>query len=87
MPKQNLSQLRADVLDRDQGCIWPADHDGPLELVHLRHRGMGGTTTHNNERDCVIMCRFHHAIYDGRTVGATARSEWAQLFRHLAGIV
>ena len=89
MPKstpKELAALREEVFARDGQCIWPNCTDGPLEMAHLHHRGMGGSTQHDNPHDCETLCRFHHSIYDGRIVGATARTEWAALFRSLAGI-
>ena len=92
MPKAKpgeLAALREEVLTRDEDCVWPTcdrPWNMPLELAHLHHRGMGGSTEANTAANCVMMCQFHHSIYDGRIVGASARSEWASLFQHLAGI-
>jgi len=93
MPKSSFAELKAlrrQVFERDGGCVWPVYHEGsfdnPLELVHLRHRGMGGSVEANTPENCVCMCRFHHSVYDGRIVGVTARAEWARLFRTLAGL-
>lgn len=90
MPKAKpgeLAALREEVFARDGGCVWPGDdHEGAAQLAHLHHRGMGGRTVVNTPELCITLCRFHHDIYDGRIVGATARSEWAGLFRYLAGV-
>lgn len=84
--REELAALREEVFARDGRCVWPGCADGPLQLVHLHHRGMGGQTSVNIPEECVTMCRTHHDIYDGRIVGSYAREEWAALFRYLAGI-
>jgi len=68
----SLSGLRADVFERDQGCVWPECRlpisiVNPLELAHLEPRGMGGRPSTNTPENTVIMCRFHHSLLDGRT--------------------
>lgn len=65
----NLSELREQALERDGGCVWPSPlHEGPLELMHLTHRGMGGDDSVNTLDQVAIGCRFHHDILDGRSV-------------------
>ena len=88
--REDLSELRAEVESRDGRCVWPTCSQdrfmNPLELAHLHHRGMGGSRVVNIAENCVMMCRFHHSVFDGRIVGATARAEWGRLFAHLAGL-
>lgn len=80
-------ELRAIVLDRDGECVWPSTHhEGPLQLAHLTHRGMGGSKSRNTEDNAVIMCRLHHNCLDGRTGLGTLRYELNELLRHIAGI-
>lgn len=87
MAKPDLSSLRANVLERDGGCVWPVDHhEGKLELAHLSHRGMGGSTSRNTEENCVTLCTLHHNCLDGRTGLGTLRYELNELLRHIANI-
>ena len=67
----SLHQLKADVLERDGGCVWPGcDYEitgtNPLQLAHLTHRGMGGSKHRNTEDNCVTLCRKDHDVFDGR---------------------
>ena len=67
--RADLSVLRAQALERDGGCVWPSRfHEGPLELMHLTHRGMGGDEKVNRLDQVAIGCRAHHDILDGRSV-------------------
>lgn len=76
-----LSDLRAEVLERDGGCIWPGceHHTEPLQLAHLTHRGMGGSKSRNTPDNCVTLCRIHHDCLDGRTGLGTLRYELNQM--------
>lgn len=82
-----LSVLRADVLERDGGCVWPGcDTTDPLQLAHLTHRGMGGSKTRNTEANTVILCRLHHDCLDGRTGLGILRFELNRMLQHAARI-
>lgn len=63
------------------GCDMPVDSANPLELVHLKHRGMGGSKTANTPENCRCMCRHHHNCLDGRTGLGTLRWELNQLLK------
>lgn len=91
MPKAKtgeLSELRSQALERDQTCRWPAcDHKtepfvNPLEMAHLTHRGMGGSTDVNTLSEVVILCKAHHDILDGRQGMSKLRSELVRMLRH-----
>ncbi len=94
MPKAkrgDLAALRAQALERDQGCRWPAcdrviDYANPLEMAHLRHRGMGGSIEVNTLDEVVMLCRIHHDCLDGRTGLGTLRYELAEMLKHVAHI-
>ena len=59
--------LRAQALERDQGCVWPDDfHDGPLEMAHLEPSGMGGRGSVDVLANVRTLCRRHHGLLDGR---------------------
>jgi len=83
----DLRSLRANVFERDGGCVWPGcDQDSPLVLAHLTHRGMGGSKERNNEDNAVCLCTVHHDCLDGRTGLGTLRYELNQMLKHVAGI-
>lgn len=83
----SLSQLRADVLERDGGCVWPGCNSGlPLQLAHLTHRGMGGAPERNTMSNCVALCTRHHDCLDGRTGLGTLRFELNEMLKHAAHI-
>ena len=82
-----LSDLRAVVLERDRGCVWPACESGErLQLAHLKHRGMGGSKTRNTEDNCVMLCELHHNCLDGRTGLGILRLELSEMLKHVANI-
>ncbi len=64
----DLLELRDDALTRaNYRCEFPGCREpGPLEMAHLRHRGMGGSKTANTLENVAILCRWHHAVFDGR---------------------
>lgn len=72
----NLSELRAQALERDGGCVWPGcgvRNPDWLQLAHLIHRGMGSLKSVNTLENTVMLCAGpdtldHHGILDGRTV-------------------
>lgn len=81
-----LRQLRADVFERDGGCVWPGcDYEtsgtNPLQLAHLTHRGMGGSKTRNTPENCVTLCAIHHDILDGRQGIGKSRYELVSMLR------
>jgi hypothetical protein len=89
MPKssrEDMAALRAQALERDQGCRWPScdrvtNYNNPLEMAHLRHRGMGGSTEVNTLDEVVMLCRIHHNCLDGRTGLGTLRWELGEMLR------
>lgn len=89
MPRENLSALRAYCLEvAGNRCQWPAceyeiNEFNPLELVHLRHRGMGGSKSANTPANCRIFCRYHHDALDGRTDLGNLRLELNRLLEHV----
>ena len=84
----DLSELRAQALERDGGCRWPGctltidDFANRLEMAHLVHRGMGGNPGVNQLSEVVMLCRTHHDCLDGRTGLGTLRYELATMLRH-----
>jgi len=75
-------------MERDGGCVWPGcDREitsmNPLQLAHLKHRGMGGSKTRNTEENCVILCADHHDCLDGRTGLGTLRYELNEMLRYV----
>lgn len=85
------SELRPIVLERDGGCVWPGcsieiDQWNPLEMAHLTHRGIGGSEAANREDNCVMLCRLHHTVFDGRQGQGKARTEIASMLRAVVGI-
>lgn len=69
----NLSELRAEVFERDGGCVWPSctldTSNNPLQLAHLQHRGMGGSQSRNTADNL-----------------GTLRYELNAMLRHVAGL-
>lgn len=64
----NRSDLRAEALERDGGCVWPqCTGTEPLEMAHIRGIGMGGRPSADTLDNVAILCRFHHALLDGRS--------------------
>lgn len=57
-----------------------------LQLAHLTHRGMGGSSQRNTLDNVVILCRRHHDCLDGRTGLGTLRIELNQMLKHAARI-
>jgi len=91
MPKssrEDLEALRSEAYERDRGCRWPScdriiDHTNPLEMAHLHHRGMGGSTEANTLDNVVTLCRIHHDCLDGRTGLGTLRWELNEMLRYV----
>jgi hypothetical protein len=82
----SLSQLRAEVLERDGGCVWPGC-DTPqqnLQLAHLTHRGMGGSEAANTPANTVMLCLRHHDCLDGRTGLGILRVELNRMLRYVS---
>lgn len=69
-PSYRPADLRQIALEQTgHRCTWPGmDHEGPLEMAHLEHRGMGGSAAANRPDKVTILCRYHHGVLDGRTV-------------------
>jgi predicted restriction endonuclease len=92
MPKSSpieLADLREAAMVRDGWqCRWPGCYRvhsntlDPLEMAHLEHRGMGGSRERNTLDNVIILCRYHHALFDGRTHDGLHR-ELAALLRTL----
>ena len=58
-------ELRAQVLERDGGCVAPrlgaqASCDGPLTLDHVREQPMMGKRAPSDLDHLVTLCRWHH---------------------------
>lgn len=71
LKRPNLSNLREDALKRaNYKCEWANCNDGKwLELAHLVGIGMGGMNNKvsNDLNNVMMMCKYHHDMYDGRT--------------------
>lgn len=85
------SELRAYVLERDGGCVWPGctyevNGINPLQCAHLQHRGMGGSKERNRPDNAVTLCALHHRVFDGTDGSATTRWELASMLATAAGI-
>lgn len=96
MPKSSpaeLSDLRAAALERDQACRWPGcgfaiePFTNPLEMAHLTHRGMGGSTEVNTLDEVVMLCKAHHDCLDGRHGITKLRGELVRMLRHVNHIL
>jgi len=77
-----LQQLRELALDRANYCCeWPECYSKEwLELAHIVGIGMGGRNKKEkyDPDNVVILCKFHHDIYDGRTI-SMAKKEYRTL--------
>lgn len=85
------AELRPIVYERDGGCVWPGctlllTQGNPLEMAHLRHRGMGGSKTANTPDNAVMLCRWHHDVFDGRQGQGKTRVELALMLATVAGV-
>lgn len=86
------SEMRAEVFERDgYRCQWPGctlllTESNPLQLAHIRHRGMGGSESANTPGNGVALCAFHHDIFDGRQGQGKTRTEIAAMLRAVVGI-
>jgi hypothetical protein len=58
---------------------WP---EADYEMAHISHRGMGGSRKANTLDNVIILCRYHHSLFDGRTHEGLHR-ELAALLRTL----
>lgn len=85
--RAELVDLRNQVFLRDgytckwPGCTYELTPTNPLQLAHLKHRGMGGRTSVNTETDTLTLCRLHHDIFDGRSGVAKLRYELETMLR------
>lgn len=77
-----LQQIRELALDRaNHSCEWPKCYSKEwLELAHIIGIGMGGRNKKEKYdlENVVILCKFHHDIYDGRTI-SMAKKEYRTL--------
>lgn len=87
-----LSLLRLEALERDDySCRWPGcayeidEYANPLQLAHLTHRGMGGSSSRNTLDNVVMLCALHHNCLDGRTGLGTLRLELNAMLREVIG--
>lgn len=67
-------------------CQWPQCPHPELELqmAHLHHRGMGGSTAANTLDNCICLCKWHHDALDGRI--RFERSDWLRWVKQAVGI-
>ena len=83
--RPNLSSLRKKALKRAKYiCEGSNCNDGKwLEMAHLVGIGMGGKNNSkaNDINNEMIMCKFHHDMYDGRTIGK--KREYTELLIEL----
>lgn len=81
-----MSALRKLVFVRDGSrCRWPGcGTTDDLEMAHLVHRGMGGSREQNTVDNCLVLCSFHHDMFDGRIT--LKRWELARLLARAVGI-
>ncbi len=75
--------MREIALERASNrCEWPDcnNYNSKLEMAHIHGIGMGGNPTRKYDVNNVAMlCKLHHDIYDGRTVGSVASKERRRL--------
>ena len=75
--KINKSELREKALKRANfSCEWPeCDATKWLEMAHITGIGMGGMNRDisNNEGNVAIFCKYHHDIFDGKTISGQKR--------------
>ena len=66
-------------------CEWPAGcklRGFPLELAHIRAKGMGGGFRMDTPENLVMLCREHHRMFDQSIgQGASARAEMLEAAR------
>lgn len=69
-----LSELRQQHIERFgeycqwPGCTFPISYVNPLQLAHLKARGMGGSHFRDTIENTVLLCREHHMIQEGESV-------------------
>ena len=79
----SLSEIRKEAMQRAKGrCEWAYCNDDKwLELAHIQGIGMGGNKKRKYDIDNVcILCKYHHDIYDGRTI-SLAKKEYRALLK------
>ena len=86
--KINKSALREKALKRaNYRCEWPeCDTTQWLEMAHITGIGMGGMNRDisNDEGNVAIFCKFHHDIFDGKTISG-AKREYTRFVRAYLG--
>lgn len=85
------AEQRAAVLGRDGRCVWPGcvfrlSSINPLECAHLKHRGMGGGASRNDPENAVMLCKFHHDVFDGRQGQAKTSTELSRMLATVVGL-
>ena len=95
MPRSSpaeMAELRESAMERDGGCRWPGciyaidGFTNPLQMAHIKHRGMGGSKSRNIPENCAWLCERHHDVLDGRTALGTLRWELNELMRYVISI-
>lgn len=85
------AEMRAEVFARDgyrcqfPNCTLLLTEVNPLQLAHLKHRGMGGAPDRNSIDNGLALCRWHHDWLDGR-MGSGARLERETILRAVVGL-
>ena len=86
--KINKSALREKALKRaNYRCEWPECNTTQwLEMAHITGIGMGGMNRNisNDEGNVAIFCKYHHDIFDGKTLSGQKR-EYTKFVRAYLG--
>ena len=74
LPTGSVAGLREAVLAL-QGplCIMPGCSDPWVDRAHIEPSGMGGRPSLANGENLVGLCRYHHDIFDGRSMAGRQR--------------
>jgi len=78
-----VSDLRDAAMTRaGHTCEFPDCHmPGPLEMAHLKGKGMGGSRYRDVLNNVAVLCKFHHGWLDGALLANGRRFENEQIMR------
>jgi len=89
-PPSILQESRLAVWDRAEGkCEW-CGRTAWLQLAHITHRKLGGrhgvmATAIHDSRNMVLLCRYHHDIFDNRMSAPELREKMCSALKTRVG--